>query len=202
MPTPTRPSPASSEGARALTSEQTRAAIALAQGRTVTATADAIGVHRSTLYNWFKEDPAFRRAVDEIRRERYERLNDEMRDLESLALSRVRRILEEDSAPAAIQLRAAMLVLNRPVDSIGLENWRMPQMENFETTLEHRPSLLETPETSAVRQISTLFVDRPGAAIDIARHNSTDFEALSSGQARLAGQPPVTRLPVAVPRQA
>jgi AcrR family transcriptional regulator len=194
MPAATRSTPPSSETARALTPEQARAAIALAQGRTVTAAADAIGVHRSTLYNWFKDDPAFRRAVDEIRRERYERINDEMRDLESLALSRVRRILEEDSVPAAIQLRAAMLVLTRPVDSIGIENWHMPRMENFETTLEHRPGLLKTPETCVVRQISTLFVDQPASAIEITRQNSTDFDALSTN-------PPLAR-PALLPHAA
>ena len=78
-----------------LTPEQTRAAIALAQGCTVTAAADSIGVHRSTLYNWFKEDPAFSKAVEEIRKERNERIQDQMREIGTLALSRVRRILED-----------------------------------------------------------------------------------------------------------
>jgi len=172
MLTATRP-------AKALTPEQTRAAIALAQGATVTAAADSVGIHRSTLYNWFKDDPAFRCAVEEIRRERYERIKDQMRELETLALSRVRRILEDDSAPAAIQLRAAILVLNRPLDHIGLETWHTPATEDLNLTLERRPSLLKQPDTPIVRHISTLSANQPGVTIDISRQNSTHSELLS-----------------------
>ena len=174
MPATTTLRPAPSGNARVLTPDQTRAAIALAQGRTVTAAADSIGVHRSTLYNWFKDDPVFRRAVEEIRRERYERVKDEMRDLENLALARLRRILEDDAVPPAVQLRAAMLVLNRPFDTLGLETWHTPSSENLETTVQRRPGVLETPETAVVRQISTLFADQAAPAIDITRQNSTD----------------------------
>jgi len=178
MPASTKLAPALG-AASALTPDQTRAAIALAQGRTVTAAADSIGVHRSTLYNWFKEDPAFRCAVDEIRRERFERVKDEMRDMENLALARVRRILEDNAVAPAIQLRAAMLVLNRTFDAAGFETWNMPAPENLETTLQRRPGVLEAPQTAVVRHISTLFVDQPAPAIDITRHNSTDSAPVS-----------------------
>jgi len=166
--------------ARALNPEQTRAATALAQGSTVTAAADAIGVHRSTLYKWYKDDPRFRQAVDEIRKERYERLEDQMRDVESLALSRVRRLLEDDAVPAAVQLRTAMIVLNRPLQSLGTEQWHVPLMEDLEATLEYRPSLVKVPECDIVQHISTVSGDRPRPSFDTIRHNSTHLDTFDN----------------------
>ena len=70
----------------ALSLDQAKAALALARGGTVSAAADSIGVHRSSIYNWFKSDPNFKQAIEEVRREWNERLIDEMRRLESLAV--------------------------------------------------------------------------------------------------------------------
>jgi AcrR family transcriptional regulator len=84
--------PPSPDPIGALSAAQTKAALTLAYGGTVTAAADAIGVHRSSIYNWFKSDPNFKQAVEEIRRDRYERLADQMRELEALTLTRLRRL--------------------------------------------------------------------------------------------------------------
>ena len=69
-----------------LSLDQAKAALALARGGTVSAAADSIGVHRSSIYNWYKSDPSFKLAIEEIRHEWNQRLTDEMRRLESLAL--------------------------------------------------------------------------------------------------------------------
>ena len=151
--------PISPDHAGALSAAQTKAALSLAYGGTVTAAADAIGVHRSTIYNWFKSDPNFKQAVEEIRRDRYERLNDQMRELESLALARLRRLLEDDSVPASVQLRAALAILNRPKESPVHEDWNVPRMESLDATLERRPQLAEPPKFDTIRHISALFAD-------------------------------------------
>jgi hypothetical protein len=52
---PTRPDPVG-----ALSTAQIKAALTLAYGGTVSAAADSIGVHRSSIYNWFKSDPNFK----------------------------------------------------------------------------------------------------------------------------------------------
>jgi len=85
-----------------------------------------------------------------------------MRELESLALARLRRLLEDDSVPASVQLRAALAILNRPKEPLGIEEWNVPGMESLETTL----------KTQTAR--------RQGAQV---RHNSTDFDtfAVSDG---------------------
>jgi AcrR family transcriptional regulator len=151
---PTRPDPAG-----ALSAAQTKAALTLAYGDTVSAAADAIGVHRSSIYNWFKSDPNFKQAVEEIRRDRNERLNDQMRELESLALARLRRLLEDDSVPASVQLRAALAILNRPKLAPGMEAWNVPRTESLDATLKRKSFVAEPPAFDTLRQISTLFAD-------------------------------------------
>ncbi len=153
MPAPAAPTaPKRPDPVGALSAAQTKAALTLAYGGTVSAAADAIGVHRSSIYNWFKSDPNFKQAIEEIRRDRYERLADQMRELEALALARLRRLLEDDSVPASVQLRAALAILNRPKELSGREAWNVPQMESLEVTLNRKPSVADT-----TRQISTLF---------------------------------------------
>jgi AcrR family transcriptional regulator len=149
---PIRPDPAG-----ALSADQTKAALTLAYGGTVSAAADAAGVHRSSIYNWFKSDPKFKRAVEEIRRDRNERLGDQMRELESLALARLRRLLEDDAVPASVQLRAALVILNRPKEAPGIEEWNVPRMESLDATLKRRPHVAEPPKFDTTRQTSTLF---------------------------------------------
>ena len=160
--------PTSPDPVGALSAAQTKAALTLAYGGTVTAAADAIGVHRSSIYNWFKSDPNFKQAVEEIRRDRYERLNDQMRELEALALTRLRRLLEDDSVPASIQLRAALAILNRPKEPSGREEWNVPHMESLGATLERRPLVADT-----ARQISTLFASGAGASACPPRQRET-----------------------------
>ena len=58
----------------ALSLDQAKAAMTLARGGTVSAAADAIGIHRSSIYNWFKSDPNFTQAIEDIRRDRNQRL--------------------------------------------------------------------------------------------------------------------------------
>jgi AcrR family transcriptional regulator len=149
---PIRPDPVG-----ALSADQTKAALTLAYGGTVTAAAEAIGVHRSSIYNWFKSDPNFKQAVEEIRRDRNERLSDQMRELEALALARLRRLLEDDSVPASVQLRAALAILNRPKEPSGREDWNVPRMESLGATLDRKSFVAEPPSFDTIRQISTLF---------------------------------------------
>jgi hypothetical protein len=80
-----------------------------------------------------------------------------MRELESLALARLRRLLEDDSVPASVQLRAALTILNRPKRALGIEEWNVPRMESLDATLNRKPHVTEPPAFDTTRQISTLF---------------------------------------------
>ena len=193
--------PTSPDPAGALSAAQTKAALTLAYGGTVSAAADAIGVHRSTIYSWFKSDPNFKQAVEEIRRDRYERLSDQLREIEALALARLRRLLEDDSVPASVQLRAALAILNRPKELSGREAWNVPHMESPGATLERRPAVASPPKFDTTRQISTLFTGSDaanagnsapsgacGSASDRTRHISTLFAV--SDPAKRTEDPP------------
>ena len=136
-----------------LSPKQAEAAVALARGATITRVADSLNVHRSTIYYWFKSDPLFRTAVTELQRERHERLADEMREMEALAFTALRQILQDPEAPAGVRFRTAMAVLTRPSDSIGAEAWRLPYMESIGHTLDRRPTLAEQFAFDAGRQI-------------------------------------------------
>ena len=151
-----------------LSPRQAQAAVALARGATVTRVADSLGVHRSTVYSWFKSDRLFRAAVTELQRERYERMNDEMREMEALAFTALRQILQDPEAPAGVRFRTAMAVLNRPSDSIGAEAWRLPHMESLGHTLDRRPNLADPFSFDAGRQIPASDGDSP----DEIRQNS------------------------------
>jgi AcrR family transcriptional regulator len=161
----------------ALSAGQAKAALALAYGGTVSAAADSAGVHRSSIYSWFKSDPNFKQAVEEIRRDRNERLVDQMREIESLALARLRRLIEDDSVPASVQLRAALAILNRPKPSLGIEEWNVPSAESLEITLKRKPHVAEPPKFDTARQISTLFAvsGARGSVSDTTRQISTLF---------------------------
>ena len=102
--------PTSPDPLGALSAAQTKAALTLAYGGTVSAAADAIGVHRSSIYNWFKSDPNFKQAVEQIRRDRNERLSDQMRELESLALARKPHLAEPPAFDTTRQISTLFAV--------------------------------------------------------------------------------------------
>ena len=160
----------------ALSVDQAKAALTLARGGTVSAAAHAIGVHGSSIYNWFKNDPSFKQAIEEIRRDRNERLHDQMRDLVSLALTLLLRILVDGCVPAGVQLRAALAILKRPKEHGGLEEWNLPLMESLENTIERRPLVAEPPASTQ---------------LDTFRHK-TQNPNRGSGRSRQTGNPTET----------
>lgn len=103
---------------------QAQVVAALAQGRTVTAAARDAGIHRSTIYEWFKTVPEFPAAVDEARAEYTEILRDDLKDLAAQALSALHAILDDPKAPAGPRVRAALAVLNRP--QFPQHDWHLP----------------------------------------------------------------------------
>jgi SEC-C motif/Homeodomain-like domain len=103
---------------------QAQVIAALAQGRTVTATAQEAGLHRNTIYNWL-HDPAFQAAADEAQREYVATLSDGMRDLAALAVETLRSLLEDPKTPPAVRLRTALAVLQRP--HFPDRGWHLPE---------------------------------------------------------------------------
>ena len=95
-----------------LTQPQTAALKTLASGATVTAAAQAAGVHRSTVYNWVRDNAAFSAALRHSKIQAAEVIDDEIRELAPLALDTIRQLLASEKTPAATRLKAAQYVLH------------------------------------------------------------------------------------------
>jgi|HubBroStandDraft_6_1064221.scaffolds.fasta_scaffold1532981_1 Homeodomain-like domain len=108
-----------------LTPVQAQVVHALSQGVTITAAAQAAGLHRATIHNWLKTLPAFETAVNEARADYVLTLRDDLKSMSCLALSTLRGLLETNDTPAAVRLRAALAVLHRP--EFPVPGWRLPE---------------------------------------------------------------------------
>jgi uncharacterized protein YecA (UPF0149 family) len=100
---------------------QAEVAAALARGETVTAAAAAAGVHRTTVHHWLRHEPEFKAAVLAARREYVETLNDELRELTARALETLRKLLDDPTTAPALQLKAALAILQRS------QSWNLPE---------------------------------------------------------------------------
>ena len=108
-----------------LSPQQLQVATALAHGHTVTAAACEAGVHRGTIYHWFRKEPHFKAAAGEAKQEYVAKLNDDLRDLSALALDTLRSLLDKPDTPHAVRLRAALAVLERP--QFPEHGWSLPE---------------------------------------------------------------------------
>ena len=108
-----------------LSPQQLQVATALAQGHTVTAAAREAGVHRGTIYHWFRTEPEFKAAAGEAKREYVAKLNDDLRELSAHALDTLRSLLDDPATPHVIRLKAAIAVLERP--KFPEQGWSLPE---------------------------------------------------------------------------
>ncbi|MEP7365416.1 MAG: hypothetical protein ABI972_19350, partial [Acidobacteriota bacterium] len=90
-----------------LTPLQHQAIALMAAGRRISTAAKEIGVHRSTLHNWF-EIPAFREAYDDASRLASGAVSDQMHELSRLALDTLRQILTSEKASPSVKLKASL----------------------------------------------------------------------------------------------
>ena len=97
---------------------------ALARGATVSAAARAAGLHRATLYNWFKSEPDFVAAVANAKKEYADTLRDELKELNTVALSTLRSLLDDSKTPPSVRLRTALAILQRP--QFPRPGWNLP----------------------------------------------------------------------------
>jgi len=121
MSSPDQPKPLPA----ALSALQIQVLAHLAHGATVTAAAESVGVHRSTIHNWLKAEPKFSSAVEHARNEYVETLRDELKALSALSLTALRAIVESKNTPPAVRLRAVLAVLNRP--QFPRQDWALPE---------------------------------------------------------------------------
>jgi hypothetical protein len=108
-----------------LTSVQQCVVDALAAGSTLTDAAEAYGVHRVTIYRWMKTSKPFAAALHRARAEFVLARRDDLHLLSNRAVETLLAILDNPKASPAVQLRAAMFILQRP--QLPKTGWSMPE---------------------------------------------------------------------------
>ncbi len=114
----------------ALTTTQLQVVKALVAGSTIKDAAHAAGVHRSTVHEWINVHPEFRAALDSARNHFALAAEDDLRSLAEAATSLLRKMIEDESAPPHLRLRAALAVLDR------VQSACPPVVRNGETRFE------------------------------------------------------------------
>ena len=98
----------------AFTTQQQRVLTLLAQGSTVAAAAEAVGVHRNTVANWRRAgSPAFRHAWQTAQWEQAQYWRDQMQTLGELAVKTLHQVMTDGAATPSVRLRAALAVLDK-----------------------------------------------------------------------------------------
>jgi predicted transcriptional regulator len=99
-----------------LTPQQAAAVDLLAVGRTITEVAEAVGVTRQTVSEWFNQAPVFEAAVNRRRQELWDSMSNRLQALLPNALDVLEQAVKGGSVRAAVEvLKAAGLhSLQRP----------------------------------------------------------------------------------------
>lgn len=153
----------------------------LAAGKSITAAAEAAGIHRSTIHHWLAADPAFAAAVESARSEYLETLRDKLRDQAALALDTLTELLTRPDTPPSVRLRAALAVLQRP--QFPNPGWNLPEpVETEEQRRLSRQLAMVDADYDIIRKSRALQKDQLlslRAAAGAGRQNSTLFDTLS-----------------------
>src|ERR1700680_2334018 len=94
-----------------LTPDQHHVLALLAEGQSLPAAAEAVGVHRNTIRNWRRSVPAFAREIEFAVREQALVWHEASLLLAPKAALVLEEILNDPAASASIRLRAALAVL-------------------------------------------------------------------------------------------
>lgn len=110
-----------------------RAIGALITGSDVVGAAGVAGIDPETLRAWIDSDPEFIAGLNRAKVERAGRIRAEVRELAADALSTLRALLSDPTAPPAVRLRASLAILQASdamkAEAIGPTNPREVRSE-------------------------------------------------------------------------
>jgi hypothetical protein len=96
-----------------LSKQQQHVLALLAQGSTVEAAAEAVGVHRNTVSNWRRAgSPEFRSAWQSAQIEQAAYWRDQMQSLGDVAVESLLHVLQDPKTSPSVRLKASLAVLN------------------------------------------------------------------------------------------
>jgi transposase-like protein len=107
-----------------LTKLQSQVLAGLLAGGSIAAVAREHRIHRSTIYNWRNEHPAFTSALNEVRNRQHAAMYDAAHDLASRAYETLSALLS--SSDTTIQLRAAQTII-RTIAPTGIAQHQPPK---------------------------------------------------------------------------
>ncbi len=100
---------------------------ALSSGATITAAAEAAGIHRNTIVNWRRNSPPFQHAFAHAQYDRALFFREKTEGLVDLAFQTLQAILVDPGTPAAVRLKAALAIINtastppEPAKRVGID---------------------------------------------------------------------------------
>lgn len=107
------------EGNEALTPQQERALAALLSGSTVTRAAELVGVDRTTVHRWLRDDWTFQAALNRARREFRDGLRANLESVGEQAVRTVRQAIEADDVRVALAVLKGLGLLGGEMPSVG-----------------------------------------------------------------------------------
>ena len=96
-----------------------RAIVALVAGRKPSVVAEEVGVTARQLRRWRTENPAFVSALTRAQAEAYSEARERVAGMLDAALDAVAEVLADKSAPAAVRVRCAEIIMARTLDANG-----------------------------------------------------------------------------------
>ncbi len=96
---------------QSLTPKQLEVLTALSLGQSVTAAADSIGIHRTTVHHWSRTIPEFRHCLEAAKQSRIDIVRDQMHELTTPSIAILRNVIEDESASPALRIRTALSIL-------------------------------------------------------------------------------------------
>ncbi|MFN7934962.1 MAG: SEC-C metal-binding domain-containing protein [Bryobacteraceae bacterium] len=94
-----------------LTTQQLQVIQALSSGLSVTAAADAAGLHRTTVHHWSRNIPEFRDTLAASKQAHIDIYRDGMNALAAPAITILRNIIEDETASPALRVRTALAII-------------------------------------------------------------------------------------------
>ncbi|MBS1828914.1 MAG: SEC-C domain-containing protein [Acidobacteria bacterium] len=94
-----------------LSAKQLQVIEALSTGLSVTAAADAAGLHRTTVHHWSRNIPEFRDTLAAVKQAHIDIARDEMNSLAAPSIAILRAVIEDPNASPSLRVRTALAII-------------------------------------------------------------------------------------------
>ncbi|MDA1315473.1 MAG: hypothetical protein O2968_19260, partial [Acidobacteria bacterium] len=111
--------------------------LALLVCRTFTAAAKTVGVDRTTVYRWIRQDKTFRRELSKARLQALAETTARLQRLAKTAVIQLSKIIKDDEAPAASRVSGIRTTLDFAYRAVELEELEVRLAEVEDALKQH-----------------------------------------------------------------